>query len=133
MDGPYDVYLALGVWEHDAAGPNAFAREAKRVVKLGGRIIVSVPFQSWLSCWRDWQRPLSNNDTFYQHRFTVREFHRILQKHGFYYVRTAFYGSGYAMKRVLSPQVRRRARWTRFLPFVNRATAHMLFVVAEKW
>lgn len=40
----YSSYLSFGVIEHRAEGPAPFLAEAFRVVRPGGRIIVSVPF-----------------------------------------------------------------------------------------
>jgi SAM-dependent methyltransferase len=40
----YDSYLSIGVVEHRVEGPEPFLAEAYRVLKSGGRIIITVPF-----------------------------------------------------------------------------------------
>src|SRR2546427_3960119 len=42
--GAFDVYVSLGVVEHDPDGPAAILREAHRVLRLGGTLMLSVPY-----------------------------------------------------------------------------------------
>jgi SAM-dependent methyltransferase len=42
-DDAFDAYLSLGVVEHFREGPDAALREAKRVIKPGGYILLSTP------------------------------------------------------------------------------------------
>ena len=43
-DDHYDTYLSIGVVEHRIEGPEPFLSEAYRVLKPGGKILISVPF-----------------------------------------------------------------------------------------
>ncbi len=43
-DETYDTYLSFGVIEHRQEGPEPFLNEAHRVVKTGGRVVLSVPY-----------------------------------------------------------------------------------------
>ncbi len=43
-DNEYDSYLSFGVVEHRQEGPEPFLKEALRILKPGGRVILSVPY-----------------------------------------------------------------------------------------
>jgi SAM-dependent methyltransferase len=47
-DGAVDAVLSLGVVEHDERGPQAALREAHRILKPGGVLILAVPFNNLL-------------------------------------------------------------------------------------
>ncbi|MCP4264280.1 MAG: class I SAM-dependent methyltransferase [Candidatus Brocadiaceae bacterium] len=80
-----DAYISLGVVEHFREGPVVPLREAFRVLKEGGTLIVSVPqaFQ--------WRRldansentPLPDKAAFYQYAFLPDEFREFLKIAGF--------------------------------------------------
>jgi SAM-dependent methyltransferase len=85
-DNHYDTYLSIGVVEHRVEGPEPFLSEAYRVLKPGGKILISVPFfgptrilKSRLSMY-DRNPP---NLPFFQYGFTSKEFTNYLQKAGF--------------------------------------------------
>jgi SAM-dependent methyltransferase len=86
-DGFYDAYLSIGVVEHRLEGPEPFVREAWRVLKPGGRIIIAVPYfgplrrvKSVLAMYERW-RPAA---PFFQYGFGKDEFARLLRKAGFH-------------------------------------------------
>ena len=85
-DSHYDTYLSIGVVEHRVEGPEPFLTEAYRVLKLGGKILISVPYfgpirllKSRLSMY-DRKPP---DLLFFQYGFTSKEFTNYLQKAGF--------------------------------------------------
>ncbi len=86
-DGSYDSYLSIGVVEHRLEGPEPFLREAYRVLKPGGSILIAVPYfgptrrlKSKIRMYEQ-QRPAL---PFFQYGFSKQDFSRILRKAGFY-------------------------------------------------
>jgi SAM-dependent methyltransferase len=85
-DDHYDSYLSIGVVEHRVEGPQPFLSEAYRVLKPGGKILISVPF---FGPTRKLKSHLSMYDhklpelPFFQYGFTSEEFTSYLQKAGF--------------------------------------------------
>ena len=85
-DNHYDTYLSIGVVEHRIEGPEPFLAEAYRVLKPGGKILISVPF---FGPTRKLRSHLSMYDRkppelpFFQYGFTSEEFTNYLQKAGF--------------------------------------------------
>jgi SAM-dependent methyltransferase len=89
IDSPedhYDTYISIGVVEHRMEGPEPFLSEAYRVLKPGGKILISVPFfgplrklKSHLSMYDP--KPL--NLPFFQYGFTSKEFTNFLKNAGF--------------------------------------------------
>jgi SAM-dependent methyltransferase len=85
-DNYYDTYISIGVVEHHVEGPEPFLSEAYRVLKPGGKILISVPFFGSL---RKLKSSLSMYDRkpsdlpFFQYGFTTKEFTSYLQQAGF--------------------------------------------------
>src|SRR5438046_5195514 len=85
-DNHYDTYISIGVVEHRLEGPEPFLSEAFRVLKLGGKILISVPFFGPI---RKLKSSLSMYDRkppdlpFFQYGFTSNEFTNSLQSAGF--------------------------------------------------
>lgn len=82
----YDSYISLGVVEHSIEGPQAFLDEAYRVLKPGGKIIISIPFwgpirkiKAKVGMYSKCKPDLS----FFQYGFDKDDFARILSKTGF--------------------------------------------------
>jgi SAM-dependent methyltransferase len=85
-DNHYDSYISIGVVEHRFAGPEPFLTESYRVLKPGGKILISVPFfgparklKSHLSLYGRHPPRLP----FFQYGFTSTEFTTYLQNAGF--------------------------------------------------
>jgi SAM-dependent methyltransferase len=85
-DSHYDSYISIGVVEHRIEGPEPFLIEANRILKPGGKILISVPFfgptrklKSHLSLYDRHPSRLP----FFQYGFTSTEFTTYLQNAGF--------------------------------------------------
>ncbi|HXZ04822.1 MAG TPA: class I SAM-dependent methyltransferase [Ktedonobacteraceae bacterium] len=85
-DSHYDSYISIGVVEHRIEGPEPFLTEAYRVLKPGGKILISVPF---FGPTRKLKNHLSMyecnppNLPFFQYGFTNNDCTNLLQKAGF--------------------------------------------------
>lgn len=91
-DACVDAVLSLGVVEHDEAGPIAALREARRILKPGGVLVLAVPYnnplrrvlvnrlQSYVTRKR---RRASWKLGFAEYRFSGREVKRFLRQCGF--------------------------------------------------
>ncbi|MDA1166442.1 MAG: class I SAM-dependent methyltransferase [Planctomycetota bacterium] len=94
-DASFDAYFSWGTFEHFENGLGDCLTEASRIVRRGGWLFVSVPFQNWRLVLRD-ARALEHWDEefdaqsgyrtpqrFYQWRLTREELRRELELHGF--------------------------------------------------
>lgn len=87
--GSVSTYLSLGVVEHDPHGPDAIVREAARVLKPGGTLLLSVPYWNGVRrlfgpCLvRRNARTAADGGQFYQYAFSRGEIGAFLQAHGF--------------------------------------------------
>jgi len=91
----FDAYLSWGTFEHFECGLGECIDEAYRILKPGGYLFVSVPFQNWRHIVRDsgslerWDatfdpvRGATRPQRFYQWRFTRPELKRELEIRGF--------------------------------------------------
>lgn len=99
-DESIDAYISLGVVEHFQEGPYDALKEALRVLKKNGVLIVSVP-----QAFR-WRRlnaspegtALPDNASFYQYAFSPKEFRTILINSGFQVAAEYGYCSHFAFK-----------------------------------
>ena len=86
-DGHFDGYLSFGVVEHRQQGPEPFLDEARRVLRPGGTLVLSVPWicplrraKARLRCYAS--APSGRAD-FFQYGFDDRELSRLLGAAGF--------------------------------------------------
>jgi SAM-dependent methyltransferase len=91
-DGSVDAVLSLGVVEHDERGPVVALREAHRILKPGGVLLLAVPFNNLLrralvnrlhslATWR--RRRAKWSLGFAEYRFSQREVRSFLAACGF--------------------------------------------------
>lgn len=95
-----DAYISLGVMEHFEDGPARALKEAQRVLKGNGLLLVSVP---QIFNWRKAasfpeNTPLPANALFYQYAFTSGEFRTILINSGFQVIAEYGYGFHFALR-----------------------------------
>lgn len=146
-EGVYGAYISLGVMEHDETGPDAFLREARRVLAPGGVALISVP----------WMNPLRNIKArlgffrrkpgwrpFYQYAFKREDFELCLRRAGFDVLEIVPYdsmkglsdecpGIGFLLGR---KRLGSYVEWfvegvLRRLPFVRNRVCHMMLFVAR--
>lgn len=90
----FDAYFSWGTFEHFESGIGDCVAEAHRLLKPGGFLIVSVPFDNgrlrvrnvcvrWLGARRREPSRPDACERFYQWRFTRDELRRELERHGF--------------------------------------------------
>ena len=97
-DNFFDAYISLGVIEHFEEGPQRALLEAKRVLKPGGLIFVTVPYLNFfrkiiVHPLRDLyfaiRRLQGKNDYFWEYRYTKKELAGFLKDTGFKIIYTA--------------------------------------------
>jgi len=89
-DDTFDAYLSLGVIEHFEDGPEKALLEAKRVLKSGCKLLISVPYLNFSKRLINLKNSLlkrnsclNNESKFYQHIYKKDEFKRCLEETGF--------------------------------------------------
>jgi len=95
-DGSYGAYLSIGVVEHRLEGPELFLAEAFRLLKPGGRAVVTVPGfgptrRSKAQFRRYGRRPPSDLP-FYQYGFRVEELADLMTGAGFHVDNVGYQG-----------------------------------------
>ncbi|MEW6386835.1 MAG: class I SAM-dependent methyltransferase [Thermodesulfobacteriota bacterium] len=91
----FDAYFSWGTFEHFENGPGECIAEAHRLLKPGGWLFVSVPYQNWRHILREarsryrWQEGFNLKPgplprlRFYQWRFTKADLRQELEMRGF--------------------------------------------------
>lgn len=142
-DHYYAAYLSLGVIEHREEGPAPFLREAFRILRPGGVLLVSVPYFHALRRLKArlgmYRRRLTGYE-FYQYAFTQTELAEMLQQAGFRVQEYLPYDGYKGIKdeiplaKYLIPRLQRvpRLGW-RFARWLAHAPlGHMLMIAAVK-
>ncbi len=137
-----DAIISLGVVEHRKAGPEPFVNEITRALKVGGRLLISVPSFHSLRQWRvrqgAYQDDISGLD-FYQQAFTRNEFCSILESAGYKILKIYTYDHRKTLRQEIGWVTRSGTLLSKVIqklsdhiPYVNSQLGHMLLVVAEK-
>jgi SAM-dependent methyltransferase len=101
-DGFFGGYISLGVVEHYWNGPDEILREARRTLRPGGALLLSVPHFS--PALRRLVRRLevpqaAEREDFYQFYFTPEALKEMLRGHGFEPLATYYYDAVHGAKR----------------------------------
>jgi SAM-dependent methyltransferase len=147
-----EAYFSWGVFEHFEAGLGAPLAEARRILKPGGYLFISVPFQNGRHT-RHMQQPLGKRDDdfdlqkgysaslrFYQWRFTQSELMRELEMNGFKTFQIALIHKGVGLRRMVQLDLHLdphslpgKAAQVLLYPLLPRSyVAHMLFAAVQK-
>ncbi len=144
--GALAAYLSFGVLEHFEGGMLPALLEAERVLRPGGRLVLTIPYPNWLARlvrWRERRRGGSGlrDDAFYESTHNARQLRAAVRAAGFrilllrptshdftfWGMASVFRGSGYYETNALARLCGRLASW--LLPWpLNFNT----LVVAEK-
>lgn len=137
----YDAYLSWGTFEHFEQGMNAPITEARRVLKSGGLLFITVPFQNLRQIIRGAPRvPPDSAARFYQWRFTKQELRTELELRGFDVLSVVPVSKTEGVSRAVEHDlhVPRRSVFGKILIKILRivlpgfSVGHMLFAVAKK-
>ena len=87
-DNSFGSYLSFGVLEHFEGGMLPALREAYRVVKPGGVLVLTIPFPNLIHNLVQWRRRLAGqgaltDDAFYESTYTRRQLHDVVTEAGF--------------------------------------------------
>lgn len=151
----FDAYFSWGTFEHFEAGLAGCVAEAHRILKPGGWLFVSVPYQNWRLILREsrllerWDESFDRRagygtpQRFYQWRLTRPELRRKLELHGFKVHSTTpvdkLTGAGRMLQSDLPPLFVKGSRpynaACKALALVTPAwfISHMILAVAERW
>ncbi len=146
-DGYFGGYISLGVIEHYWGGPGGILDEARRVLRPGGALLLSVPhFSPGLRrlVERRGLGDATERDDFYQFYFSRGAIEETLRGHGFRPIDAFYYDAVYGAKRAYPTFLRmyERSRLFRYsMTRLNRLAlpqallrrfSHMVLIVARR-
>ena len=83
-DNTFDGYLSFGVIEHMEEGPDAFLKEAYRVLKPTGKALITVPNEENFAYYKIYDpEKIKQYTEFFELGFTEQEFIDALDRNGF--------------------------------------------------
>lgn len=122
-DNSVDLYLSLGVIEHDENGPESILEEAFRIIKKNGYGIISVPNHNSVDLYK---RPnLKEATTFYQYEYSKKEYIDTLKMNKFEVIEIFTYGSFIFLSRYKI--LRKKANDTYALNIIGKA---IIFIIS---
>jgi len=140
-DNYFDAYLSFGVIEHRIEGPDPFIIEAFRVVKPGGKVIITVPCVGLLRLLKA-KIGLYQDETekmpFFQYGFQRTEINKLLEKYQFKIIKNRYIDfdrlwiEESLIYRKLAGYKKIRSIQKSFSRIFERVDGHMLVVVAQK-
>jgi SAM-dependent methyltransferase len=115
-DVAFDVYVSIGVIEHDPEASPAILTEARRVLRPGGALLLAVPYLNWsrkmlrprLARWQDISA--AEGAAFYQYAFDARALDDLLAQAGFNVVDRDYYNPGRGIRSALAVVRNQRAK-----------------------
>jgi len=145
-DNSFDAYFSWGTFEHFEAGLTPCIDEAFRVLKPGGLLFTSVPFDNLrhalraASDWRKRAEPSTDTARFYQWRLTRGEFRDLVALSGFEVLDIKAIGKRQGVLRSLQHEFGMPYQWVlskamsaAIAPVIpSGLVAHMLLAVARK-
>ncbi len=151
-DASFDAYFSWGTFEHFENGLAECVQEAYRILKPGGYLFVSVPYQNLRhvrqgSQWKNKNAPLPQSEAapptsirFYQWRLTRSELAQELGRQGFHVLDIVPIQKKHGLKRTLHHDfgikkgTTRHRKMTHYLQNIIPANwvAHMIMGIAQK-
>jgi SAM-dependent methyltransferase len=136
--GHFDSILSWGVFEHYEAGLSVPLRKAHELLREGGYLFFSVPYENWRVRGQP-EAPPKSGEQFYQYRFRPAEVEAALRNSGFQPLELHPISKRQGVKRMVlhdlglkSPIFQRLAGGLLYLLLPKRLVGHMLFAVARR-
>jgi SAM-dependent methyltransferase len=142
-DEAFSGYLSIGVIEHFRNGPQSLLKEAKRVLKKGGILCISVPYENYSrkrAPLSEEEEAVSHGLEFYQYYYQLEDLNRELSEAGFLPLKASHrchVNLGLKDLPILSTPLRhifesRMALGLDFIPLLPFFAAHAVFAVAVR-